>query len=149
MSKAVTRDINFTRWLFRAYLLVLFLVPLPLGSNRPIFWSLLVAASALIMLVWSTGWLLGVAKWPGGMRRARWPLGVLLLFLAWGGLQLLPSGVVPKVFQPAYLVQAFELAGNRAEDSIEALSTFSDEDMQPAVAETSPLELFSTDCQSS
>ena len=61
---AIARDIHFTRWLFRAYLLLLFLIPLPLGSNRPVFWSLMVAGIAAIMLVWSLGLMGGVAKWP-------------------------------------------------------------------------------------
>ena len=78
----ISRDVTFTRWLFHAYLLLLFLLPLPLGSNRPIFWSLMVAAIALITLVWAFGLLTGVARWPGAVNRARWvliPLGLFVL----------------------------------------------------------------------
>ena len=91
----VARDIHFTRWLFRAYLVMLFLMPLPLGSNRPIFWSLMVAGIALITQVWSFGLMLGVACWPGAVKRARWVLLPLGLFVLWGGMQvfgLLPAG---------------------------------------------------------
>ena len=62
MDEWVYRDIGFTRWLFRFFLLILFLVPLPLGSNRPLFWSLFVAAVAGLALVWAAGWLMGVAR---------------------------------------------------------------------------------------
>jgi O-antigen ligase len=84
-----SRDINFTRWLFRAYLALLFLIPLPLGSNRPIFWSTMVAAIASLTLVWLGGWLGGVARWPHAMKRARWVLLTLALFVGWAALQLI------------------------------------------------------------
>jgi VIT1/CCC1 family predicted Fe2+/Mn2+ transporter len=79
---AMARDVHFTRWLFRAYLVLLFVIPLPLGSNRPLFWSLMVAAVALLALVWGVGWLVGVARWPQAMRGARWVLGALGLLFA-------------------------------------------------------------------
>lgn len=110
----LARDIHFTRWLFRAYLLVLFLVPLPLGSNRPLFWALLVAAIGLIALSWSVGWLRGIARWPHAMRRAKWPLYFLIAFLAWSGVQLLPSAWLPIASIPAYLVDAFGYVGSPA-----------------------------------
>jgi O-antigen ligase len=89
----VSRDVNFTRWLFRAYLLLLFLIPLPLGSNRPIFWSLMVAGIALITLVWAAGLMAGVARWPGAVKRARWVLVPLGLFVLWVGVQA--TGLLP------------------------------------------------------
>lgn len=92
---AVSRDVNFTRWLFRAYLVLLFLMPLPLGSNRPIFWSLMVAGIALITLVWSFGLMTGVARWPGAVKRAKWVLVPLGLFVVWGGVQL--TGLLPVI----------------------------------------------------
>jgi O-antigen ligase len=82
--------VHFTRWVFRAYLVLLFLAPLPLGSNRPLFWSVMVAGIALLLLVWSGGWLLDVARWPNAVKRAKWPLISLGLFVAWAGLKLLP-----------------------------------------------------------
>ena len=85
----ISRDVNLTRWLFRAYLLLLFLIPLPLGSNRPIFWSLMVAGIALITLVWVFGVLTGLARWPGAVKRARWVLMPLGLFVGWVGVQVL------------------------------------------------------------
>ncbi|MFC1775882.1 O-antigen ligase family protein [Pseudomonadota bacterium] len=93
-QQRTSRDVNFTRWLFRAYLLLLFLMPLPLGSNRPIFWSLMVAGIALITLVWVFGLLTGVARWPGALKRARWVLIPLGLFVLWGGVQVLLGGSV-------------------------------------------------------
>ena len=90
MNDRYSRDIHFTRWVFRSYLVLLFLVPLPLGSNRPFFWSLMVAGIALILLVWGGGWLQGVARWPKAVRRAKWSLISLALFVAWGGVKLLP-----------------------------------------------------------
>jgi O-antigen ligase len=86
---AIARDVHFTRWLFRAYLLLLFLMPLPLGSNRPIFWSLMVAGIAGITLAWGVGLSTGVARWPAALKRARWVLGVLGVFVGWVGVQVL------------------------------------------------------------
>lgn len=88
MSPAISRDIMFTRWLFRALLLVLILAPLPLGSNRPLFWSSLVAALFALGLMWSLGWLGGVARWPSGVAAARLPLLALLVFAGWQGLRV-------------------------------------------------------------
>ncbi|NNK37411.1 MAG: O-antigen ligase family protein [Xanthomonadales bacterium] len=85
MSTAIARDINFTRWLFRAYLLLLFLVPLPLGSNRPLFWSLLVTAVAALTLIWGVGWFSGVARWPSRIRGAKWAFILLAGFVVWAG----------------------------------------------------------------
>ena len=85
---AIARDVHFTRWLFRAYLLLLFLIPFPLGSNRPVFWSLMVAGISSITLVWAFGLMTGVARWPGAIKRARWPLLALGAFVAWAGVQL-------------------------------------------------------------
>ena len=118
-------DISFTRWLFRFYLLLLFLAPLPLGSNRPLFWSLLVFVAVLITLAWSTGWILGVARWPGVIGRAKWPLITLGLFLAWATLQLLPPGWVPDFTIPAYIYEAFATTATKAGLSVDA-STSSD-----------------------
>jgi len=93
MNPGFERDIGFTRWLFRVYLVILFLAPLPLGSNRPLFWSLLVAAVAGLALLWALGRLNGVARWPEGLRRARWALLALGLFVVWGGAKVV-AGLV-------------------------------------------------------
>ena len=86
-SQYIARDINFTRWLFRAYLVLLFLVPLPLGSNRPLFWTVFVAAVAALAFTWALGWLLGVARWPARAGRAKWVLLALGGFCTWATLQ--------------------------------------------------------------
>jgi O-antigen ligase len=95
------RDIAFTRWLFRAFLLILFLVPLPLGSNRPLFWSVFVAAVAALALVWAVGWLVGTARWPEGVRSARLVLLALAAFVVWGGLKIIASAAAPTGFAAA------------------------------------------------
>ncbi len=111
MAAVLARDIAFTRWLFRAFLLLLFLAPLPLGSNRPLFWSVLTAGAAIILMAWSAGTLAGVARWPNALRRAKWALLALLLFLLWAALQLLPHAwsaflPVPEYLGSAYLAAA-------------------------------------------
>jgi len=88
---ALARDIAFTRRLFRAYLVLLFLLPLPLASNRPLFWSVFTAAIAGLTMVWAVGWWRGSARWPDAVRRARWPLILLCAFFVWG----LNPGVSP------------------------------------------------------
>lgn len=106
----ITRDINFTRWLFRAYLVVLFLVPLPLGSNRPLFWAVFVAAIAALAFVWALGWLLGVARWPPSAGRAKWTLLALGVFCAWAALQFALGAPLTwlstEIFSPPADVQA-------------------------------------------
>ena len=117
-------DIQFTRWLFRAYLVLLFLVPLPLGSNRPWFWSMMVAAVALLGLLWAIGLQSGKARWPGAMKRTKWPLFVLLLFCGWAGLQLLPVGWIPGFLVSPYLETGygFTAGGARLTADIQATS---------------------------
>lgn len=110
MAAVLARDIAFTRWLFRAYLLLLFLAPLPLGSNRPLFWSVLAAGAAFILLAWSAGMLAGVARWPNAPRRAKWPLFALLLFLLWAAVQLLPPAWSAYLPAPEYLGSAYRAA---------------------------------------
>lgn len=104
-------DVAFTRWLFRAYLAVLFLLPFPLASNRPLYWSLAVAALALLGLGWALAWLFGRVHRPAGLRRARFPLLTLLVFAAWSALAQLPPGWWPADRVPGFLARAYELAG--------------------------------------
>ena len=118
-----TTDIHFTRWLFRFYLLLLFLAPLPLGSNRPLFWSILVFATALIALVWSVGWLLGAAHWPQAIGRAKLPLIALGSFLALAILQLLPPDWVPNFAIPTFIYDAYAVTAPKAGLSIDASSS--------------------------
>ena len=67
----------------------------------------MVAVIALLALVWAGGWLGGVARWPGGVKRAKWVLGVLGVFVVWGGVVLLvqsprdaPPTVIPSTVMP-------------------------------------------------
>ena len=119
----ISRDVRFTRWVFRAYLLLLFLVPLPLGSNRPQFWSILVAVITVIALAWVSGWLLGVARWPHAIRRAKWPLIALLIFMVWVGLQLVSGSLLPEIFIPVYLNDAFGFVDGQARLSADIHAT--------------------------
>ena len=109
-SQYIAGDINFTRWLFRAYLVLLFLVPLPLGSNRPLFWTVFVAAIAALAFTWALGWLLGVARWPERAGRAKWALLALGGFCAWAALQFALGGSAAwlsiGIFSPLADVQA-------------------------------------------
>jgi len=82
------RDINFTRWLFWLYLVVLFLLPIPLGSNRPLFWSVFVFAVSSISLAWAAGAIGGVTRWHRSMRPALLPVAILALFVAWSGMKV-------------------------------------------------------------
>jgi len=112
--RRTSRDNNFTRWLFRAYLLVLFLVPLPLGSNRPLFWSLLVAAISSITVVWVVGWWSGITVPPPALRRAKIPLILLWVFVGWAGLQLIPGSWLPDFARSDYLDNAFSFVSGQA-----------------------------------
>jgi len=108
LNRGVEWDIGFTRWLFRGFLLILFLLPLPLGSNRPLFWSVFVALVAGLALVWAVGWLAGVARWPEGVRRAKWALLALVLFVVWGGLKV-GAGIVAQSRPLSGLLQSADL----------------------------------------
>jgi O-antigen ligase len=118
VNDSFSRDVNFTRWLFRAFLLILFLVPLPLGSNRPLFWSVFVAAVAALALLWAGGWLVGVARWPRQLWEARWALVALALFVLWGGVKVVwgfwgpsrPQSGLPQPSSPPNTVSLYDSA---------------------------------------
>ena len=110
MPPAVPTERPLTRWLFRGFVVLLFVAPFPLGSNRPEYWGVLVAASAVIPVAWCIGLLADVVRWPDGMARAQWALTAMLLFLAWSALQLLPQNGLEMLPVPQYLRNAFELS---------------------------------------
>jgi O-antigen ligase len=83
------REIHFTRGLFYAFLLLLFWLPIPIGSDRPWFWGLAASLAGLLLLVWVIAWGLSLVHVPHKMRDVRWPLGLLLAFTAWIGFQAL------------------------------------------------------------
>jgi O-antigen ligase len=107
-------DIRFTRRLFYIYLLLLFFVPIPLGSNRSLYWSVFVALVAVLGVAWCAGWVRGVTRWPGYSRSAARALAVLAIFTAWASLQLLPAAFVPAFLTPAYITDAYSAAGAAA-----------------------------------
>lgn len=78
------------RWIFIAWLALLAWLPLPLGSNRPVFWSGMEVAVFLLAMAWLAGLMRGSYR-PGPALAAAWP--VLLLFalwLIWVALQTVP-----------------------------------------------------------
>jgi O-antigen ligase len=81
------------RWPFRIFLVLLFWLPIPLGSNRDWAW-LLAAAIVLGLAAWM--WLLlsrdRVAP-SAALLAAKWPLLALAGWLVWGCLQWLPLPV--------------------------------------------------------
>lgn len=77
-------------FLFRFLLAVVLLAPLPLGSNRPWSWSLLVVLIGVLLVIWAGGAAIGWIRMPIPARRL-WPMGLLfVLALGWAILQTLP-----------------------------------------------------------
>lgn len=75
---------------FGAFLVLLFLLPLPLGANRPWLWPLFAGGTFALLAVTATAWALG--SWPisPALRAARPALALLAAWLAFGLLQVLP-----------------------------------------------------------
>lgn len=73
--------------LFAGLLLVIVLLPVPLGSNRAWAWGAMEAASLLLLALWILG---HRGAMPRGARSARLPLLLLCLWLAYTVIQVLP-----------------------------------------------------------
>lgn len=90
MSASFDKHPEMNRVLFSAYLLLIFWVPIPLGSNRPWAWALL----DIWVFALAGGWLLANAR--AGLpqnevaKGARWALLCGALWLCWVWLQLVP-----------------------------------------------------------
>src|SRR5262245_24841592 len=76
--------------------LIVNLAPLPLGSDRPLPWDLnaMFAGGLLLLavLIWALRWRHGP---PVLARPISWPLGLVVVVLAWIGIQILPMGNLP------------------------------------------------------
>lgn len=93
VRSAVPSEID-DRWLFRGLILLLFWVPLPLGSNRTWAVSILVFWSQLLLLGTMFVWRHAAVDAFERLKLFRWPLGLFGLFTAliWGQLLPLPAG---------------------------------------------------------
>lgn len=79
-----------TNLIFYGLLALLAWAPLPLGSNRPWAWPILVVGGGLLAMLWLVGYLRGQFDLPAAFRRARWALAAGMLWLLLPGLQLAP-----------------------------------------------------------
>ncbi|MCU7960022.1 MAG: O-antigen ligase family protein [gamma proteobacterium symbiont of Bathyaustriella thionipta] len=83
--------------LFAAYLLLLLWLPIPLGSARPWSEAFMAAASLVLLLVWLLICIKHKQPWLAAHKAFIWPLSVMLLWVLWQALQLIPL--------PAFLLQ--------------------------------------------
>lgn len=97
--------------LYRLLLLLVILAPLPLGSARPLAWTILAAAVALLLTGWSLLLAAGRAQAPMPWRTFRVPAILFLLALVWPVAQTLPfaSGTMA---QPVWTEMATTLGGD-------------------------------------
>ena len=79
---------------FSLFLALLFLLPLPWGSNRDWIW---LAEGAFVLLLLGVMLALSGDAWTQALRVSRWPLVALAVWLAFGVLQLIP---LPFSWQP-------------------------------------------------
>ena len=105
-------------WLFIAWVVWL---PLPIGSNRPLWVGIALAAGMAILALWLCGWIAGHLSAPRAVRRSRWPLAVMVLFLAWQlGQMYLPGALASEWVQNAYQqagVQSHSLTADASESA--------------------------------
>lgn len=99
--------------LFVAYLIVLAWLPLPLGSNRAWSWNLMAALALLLIVWWGVLWLrdeVSAAAW----RRAAPALWLFGIWLAWVLLQLapLPPQVVEWISPQGFQLQRMGALGD-------------------------------------
>lgn len=104
--------------LYRLLLLLVILAPLPLGSARPLAWTILAAAVALLLTGWSLLLAAGRAQAPMPWRTFRVPAILFLLALVWPVAQTLPfaSGTMA---QPVWTEMATTLGGDGARLSLD------------------------------
>jgi hypothetical protein len=104
------------RYLNFAFVLLVVLAPLPLGSNRPIPWTLLALAVGVLLLAWSAVAVFRPTRAMVPPERL-WPaLGGLGLVVIVVGLQLLPF--VPRGWQHPIWLEAAGALGAEAEGRI-------------------------------
>ncbi len=79
------------RFFLWALIVIVAIAPLPLGSNRPLGWSLLALEVGLLMVAWSIHHLWTAQPLPVAIRRIRTPLLLFTLACAWVLVQLIPN----------------------------------------------------------
>lgn len=84
--------VRYEKLLFYAFLMLVMLAPVPVGSNRPWAWSLLQAGLFVILAMWLLLWVGGKGK-VSPVFRAAWPAHVA--FLAWLALLVLQQFPLP------------------------------------------------------
>lgn len=80
--------------LFWAFVLWLAWLPLPIGSNRPVWVGVALLGLAVLAGLWLLAWMAGRVETTDALRAARWPLGLLGAFLAWQFAQRVSPGVL-------------------------------------------------------
>ncbi len=82
-------------------------LPLPIGSNRPIWLAIAMSWACLVYLVIVVKWMRRRFHVPRAFREARWAWVVLGVFLAWQLLQLF----APAWMIPDFILEAYDSAG--------------------------------------
>lgn len=93
--------------LFLLYLAWLVWLPLPIGSNRPIWVGIGLLWLTLLLGTWLLGWMSGAISLPGAVRRAGGLWALLLLVLGW----MVAQWGLPGELAPAWMRAAYEAAG--------------------------------------
>ncbi len=92
-----------------AYLAWLAWLPLPLGSNRPVWLAVALAGATLIFITWLLGWMSGRVDTPRALYRARYMLLGFACILAWQAAQmLLPGSLAPDWVREVYALAGIE-----------------------------------------
>ncbi len=94
-------------WLFGLYLAYLAWLPLPIGSNRPVWIGISLAWLCLVLMLAILLWAAEGHRAPRAFRRAGWAWLMLGGFLAWQLLQL----AWPARLSPAFIRELFDAAG--------------------------------------
>lgn len=95
---------------FVMFLTWLVWLPLPVGSNRPIWISISILWLSAILIVISVKWMRKRFHAPKAFREAKWAWVVLGVFLAWQLFQLM----APAWLIPSFIVDAFDAADSSA-----------------------------------
>ncbi|OYQ37172.1 hypothetical protein CHU95_02155 [Niveispirillum lacus] len=104
--------------LYRLLLLIIILAPLPLGSARPLAWTILATAIALLLTGWSLLLAMGKAQAPLPMQRFRIPAILFLLALVWPVVQILPFVPITRA-EPVWNEMAAALGSGAASLSLD------------------------------
>lgn len=97
------------RGIFIGFLILMFWLPLPLGSNRPWAWAIMEIGIFSLFLIWSWGFLRGRFRLTEVFQKAKPILILLVLWLVYVAFQCipLPYGMVEFLSPEAAYLQAF------------------------------------------